>query len=805
MAKDQQNYRDVLSRLEAKDKKGTSIEDAYDVLSFLPGTGEAIAAYELPEVLSQSGKMISSDDFVEAAAGTGLATLGVASVLPGVGPVARYVKKGIEGFIPYLGPKTATAGGPDIDSSVMKMEGDTSGVSAVPDDLNLGSGSLFAPESKKNRRLLVLSCSDTKCPDVGDKEAIDRYLGPVFQSLKSMGIPSDVDVAIMSAKHGLIRADTPIENYNDKMSPKKAELFKQDASQMNRIKNTLEGYDNVIVQGGKDYKDVIQAAVGDAKITEVPGGRGIGDQRKDMKEAVAFGKIDTPVYHFSRNTDPGFTKFDPDKAPAALDGLGIHVGSTPKAAEDRFMDLTFGFDGRLNARNLAKEKGIDYDTAIGQMGLPNVEGNVGYQKIGSGQFSLPIPRKTLGGSIPLKADLSNPYIPEGNFKRSQDPKQWQESELTDHFLDKYNEDRGTTFTMQDLVGDKPNFPFGDFRKFIGEFRKDLSKEGFTHLPYYNDVEDVASTSYIMLTDRPKGSTKVLQSPFAKKDPKKFDDPDIMKEDGGVVSLKEKAVNMNRGPRGIEPYIQYMENGGEPKYEQGQDLGDVEMRADLEPYLYGNPLARLGYELYKEGKIDIQGVVSESGGGSQRSYGLFSKDRGEIGYIADQREDSPDPLRILTHELAHAAMDFIEGKDQAGREGFNKYGNVDYEESMVRGGDVLIDRRSPSGEKLAQNYFGRLNPTTKDMKKFMNVSKVAQEALDKKGLPPEAIAEGDTGFYGTSGNRLLSNTDKLRRFFLMDPQRNVNNYLNLTGEDIRKAEGGVIGLKDRAVKMHRNVV
>ena len=108
-----------------------------------------------------------------------------------------------------------------------------------------------------------------------------------------------------------------------------------------------------------------------------------------------------------------------------------------------------------------------------------------------------------------------------------------------------------------MVGDKPNFPFGDFRKFIGEFRKDLSKEGFTHLPYYNDVEDVASTSYIMLTDRPKGSTKVLQSPFAKKDPKKFDDPDIMKEEGGVVSLKDKAVNMNRGPQGIEPFIKFM--------------------------------------------------------------------------------------------------------------------------------------------------------------------------------------------------------------------------------------------------------
>ena len=135
MAKAPINYEDdftvedetVLSRLEEKNRAGTSLEDAYDTLSFLPGTGEAIAAYELPGILSQSGKMMQSKDFLEAAAGTGLATLGVASVLPGVGPVARYAKKGIEGFIPYLGPKTAVAGGPDIDTSITKMEGPPSG------------------------------------------------------------------------------------------------------------------------------------------------------------------------------------------------------------------------------------------------------------------------------------------------------------------------------------------------------------------------------------------------------------------------------------------------------------------------------------------------------------------------------------------------------------------------------------------------------------------------------------------------------------------------------------------------------
>jgi len=89
------------------------------------------------------------------------------------------------------------------------------------------------------------------------------------------------------------------------------------------------------------------------------------------------------------------------------------------------------------------------------------------------------------------------------------------------------------------------------------YSKALAEEGYTHIPYQNVVEGVGDLSYVMLVDRPKGSTKVLQSPTAAKDPKKFDDPDIMKEDGGVVSLKDRAVNMNRGPQGIEPFIKFM--------------------------------------------------------------------------------------------------------------------------------------------------------------------------------------------------------------------------------------------------------
>ena len=66
----EQTYRDVLSRLEAKDKKPMTTDEVYDALSFLPVSGEAIAAYELPGILSIGGGMIQSDDALKALTGS---------------------------------------------------------------------------------------------------------------------------------------------------------------------------------------------------------------------------------------------------------------------------------------------------------------------------------------------------------------------------------------------------------------------------------------------------------------------------------------------------------------------------------------------------------------------------------------------------------------------------------------------------------------------------------------------------------------------------------------------------------------
>ena len=80
-------------------------------------TGEAIALYELPGILSQAKTLMQDPDALKKALlGLGLGALGTASVAPGIGPVARYAKKGLEGFIPYLGPKPAAEG---VDTSVL--------------------------------------------------------------------------------------------------------------------------------------------------------------------------------------------------------------------------------------------------------------------------------------------------------------------------------------------------------------------------------------------------------------------------------------------------------------------------------------------------------------------------------------------------------------------------------------------------------------------------------------------------------------------------------------------------------------
>ena len=58
-------------------------------------------------------------------------------------------------------------------------------------------------------------------------------------------------------------------------------------------------------------------------------------------------------------------------------------------------------------------------------------------------------------------------------------------------------------------------------------RQRLAEQGYTSIPYINDVEDPGSVSHIMLVDRPKGSDAVLRMSDAAFDPRKRTSPNLM--------------------------------------------------------------------------------------------------------------------------------------------------------------------------------------------------------------------------------------------------------------------------------------
>ena len=128
-------------------------------------------------------------------------------------------------------------------------------------------------------------------------------------------------------------------------------------------------------------------------------------------------------------------------------------------------------------------------------------------------------------------------------------------------------------------------------------------------------------------------------------------------------------------------------------EQGK-LGDVEMRADLDPFISNSPLAQLGYKLFEEGKLSIRGIPfdklservedkskyfpsrglfidseeaidspSEKQAMEQLDkYGIKRKPIPEYGMATFNfmRDILPSRVRLgtLNHELAHGGVEFL---------------------------------------------------------------------------------------------------------------------------------------------------
>ena len=224
-------------------------------------------------------------------------------------------------------------------------------------------------------------------------------------------------------------------------------------------------------------KSVLQKIVNYFK--KNPGKEYNPESAKVSAKDLGFGE---DVYHFTTSKEIKGDKFNPDLSIGNWNRMGIHVGAK-KAAADRFRQ-TQGIDKYEDGKALTELSPGEYFEANAK-----------------------------GMTIPLKARTDKPLLFDGEIQ----------SEFA--IIGK----------LQEMAVKRGIGKGGDYATAL---RKELAEEGYTHIPYINEVENEGAISYIMLTDRPKKSSAVMRSRFADFDRDKVDKPELGLAEGGAMMRPE---------------------------------------------------------------------------------------------------------------------------------------------------------------------------------------------------------------------------------------------------------------------------
>lgn len=137
----------------------------------------------------------------------------------------------------------------------------------------------------RKTRLLILSCSARKTNNPELIPAIDRYDGHFFRVFKKAlrdGYAQNVQLAILSARFGLLNSDTLIPNYEQPMTPEQCEAKKSRVQENLTLWLDDTRYDQIFVNVGKDYLPLIEGMPGLATATFVTGQ--IGERAHQLRD-----------------------------------------------------------------------------------------------------------------------------------------------------------------------------------------------------------------------------------------------------------------------------------------------------------------------------------------------------------------------------------------------------------------------------------------------------------------------------------------------------------------------------------------
>jgi cytoplasmic iron level regulating protein YaaA (DUF328/UPF0246 family) len=115
-----------------------------------------------------------------------------------------------------------------------------------------------------NNYLLIISCSQRKIQSPEMLAAIDRYDGPTYRTLRKLRragyMPKNLDILIISAKYGLLPCQQPADDYEQKMTPERADTLRP--SVQRKLKSFIHtkpgAYDQVFINLGKTYRRILE-------------------------------------------------------------------------------------------------------------------------------------------------------------------------------------------------------------------------------------------------------------------------------------------------------------------------------------------------------------------------------------------------------------------------------------------------------------------------------------------------------------------------------------------------------------------
>ncbi len=136
--------------------------------------------------------------------------------------------------------------------------------------------------------LLVQSCSARKQNVEQPVPALELYDGYFYRIIKNSaqyqtGTP-DVDIRIISAKHGILRPDELIGYYEQKMDTERAQQLR--GSIVPTLQELIQekNYDRIVINLGKQYQQAIEGLTEsiDVPVTQIEG-NGIGEKGHILK------------------------------------------------------------------------------------------------------------------------------------------------------------------------------------------------------------------------------------------------------------------------------------------------------------------------------------------------------------------------------------------------------------------------------------------------------------------------------------------------------------------------------------------